>query len=581
MGAFGDSRTLVPLLIVVGILGLSLLLAFSLTQTSAFLVLGGMLGVILLGASFLSPPFGVAILVMSMLLSPQFGAGGLGGAGVETGRAVVIRLDDVLNVILSLAWFARTAVHKDLGLIRQNPLNRPIAFYVVSCIISTVIGFMAGNVKGLVGGFFVIRYIEYFVIFFLAINFINSVAIMRRFMNLAIFTSVLVALYGMYQIPLGIRVSAPFEGPQGEPNTMGGYLLLLMCMAGGQLLFARGLRPILGWSAYLFMLFVPLLFTGSRASWLGIPASLAAFFILSHRKKEIAIATLLLAVSGAFILPQSVKERILFTFQQREQFQAKQVQIGGLRLDTSTSARLESYQVSLDGFRQKPILGWGVTGFVFIDSQYVRTLAETGLVGMVAFLWLTWGYFQCGRAAMRAAPDRFQRGIAIGYLAGLAGLLMHAVGTNTFIILRIMEPWMLFTAMVVRIPGIYEERQKRWEEMEAAGEVPAPAEPSPPEAPPEGEIPPSEEKFEKKLSEYERFLERERIEMERRAIEAQRKEVDLPEFRKRMAAESAKPPAPGGNGAASAPQSQAFRKVPRNVDLIRQSPSKPFERRRS
>jgi len=632
----GTRRGLAPLLLILGFLILAFLLSFSLTKTSSLLVLGGFLAFLILGASFLKPEFGVTILIMSMLLSPEIGLGGAGGgSSVEGSRSVVIRLDDILLVILSAAWFARTAIHKNLGLILANPLNRPIAIYVLSCFISTIVGFMAGNVRGKIGFFFVIRYIEYFVVFFLAINFINSVETMKRFMKIAFFTAVAIALYGMSQIPLGVRVSAPFEGDQGEPNTMGGYLLLIMCMVGGQLLFARGMKTILRWSGFLLMLTIPLLFTGSRASWLGIPGALAAFFLFSHRKKAIMFLLIGLLVSGNVILPQSVKERILFTFKQQKQVRVKQVEIGGVRLDTSTSARLESYKVSLDGWRQKPILGWGITGFVFVDSQVVRTLAETGLLGLAAFALLVWGYFQAGLAAMRTASDRFQRGLAIAYIAGLFGLLLHSSGSNTFIILRIMEPWMLFTAMMIRIPAIQAERDRQWAEMELTDEEKAILE-APPEEAAEGEAAAGEgeaadgeddaadgdKRFEKKLTDFEKFLERERIEMKRREIEAKRRGADSPEFRK--AAKGETPPAatgknggqngralplksgtfpkvPRNQGAASGPaapggafpktsreadasmrttsQPATFRKVPRNIDLLREKPPEPPDKK--
>jgi hypothetical protein len=41
------------------------------------------------------------------------------------------------------------------------------------------------------------------------------------------------------------------------------------------------------------------------------------------------------------------------------------------------------------------------------------------------------------------------RGLAIGFLAGYAGMLIHAIGANTFIIVRIMEPFWLLAGLIV------------------------------------------------------------------------------------------------------------------------------------
>ncbi len=548
---------LVPLLVLAAILAVSVLLAFSLVKASSFLVLGALVGVLFLVACFMSPELGVAVLIMSMLLSPEIGVGGGGGSTVEGGRSIVIRIDDMLLIILSVSWFARTAIHKDLGLIIANPLNRPIAFYVLSCAISTLVGYMLGNVKGIIGIFFVLRYIEYFIAFFITMNILDSREKMRRFIGIAMLTSICIALYGMYQIPSGVRVSAPFEGDHGEPNTMGGYLLLLMCMAAGQLVTTKRTRAAAGWSVYILFLFIPLLFTGSRSSWLGIPAALLALFIFSPKKKQIALFTLCMIVVGPTLLPKAAKERLLFTFMQQKQVRAKQLQIGSIRLDTSSTARLESYKVAIDGWMQKPILGWGITGFVFVDSQFVRTLVETGIIGLLAFLWLTWSYFQGGLAAMRASPDRFQYGIAIGYIVGLFGLLAHSIGSNTFIILRIMEPWMVITAIVIRIPIIQAEREKRWPTGETSvAELPeAPAEepratekavlsrmvrtgraPHNPADEREKDVPNSKTRCRKKTKGYEEFLAREELEIKRRAMEKEHKdEINRPKFRKSIA----------------------------------------------
>jgi len=49
------------------------------------------------------------------------------------------------------------------------------------------------------------------------------------------------------------------------------------------------------------------------------------------------------------------------------------------------------------------------------------------------------------------------KGLAMGFLAGFIGLLVHAVGANTFIIVRIMEPFWFVLGMVARIPALESE----------------------------------------------------------------------------------------------------------------------------
>jgi len=50
--------------------------------------------------------------------------------------------------------------------------------------------------------------------------------------------------------------------------------------------------------------------------------------------------------------------------------------------------------------------------------------------------------------------DPLHRGISMGFLAGFIELLVHSIGANTFIIVRIMEPFWFVTGMVAMIPEL-------------------------------------------------------------------------------------------------------------------------------
>ena len=121
----------------------------------------------------------------------------------------------------------------------------------------------------------------------------------------------------------------------------------------------------------------------------------------------------------------------------------------GQRFDPSTTARLASFQEALADFPKKPIFGYGVTGWRFIDSQYFRTLLETGFLGFCALLILFFRLFQLGFSRRKYfSQDPFYRGLSIGFLGGLICLLVHALGSNTFIIVRIMEPFWLLAGLL-------------------------------------------------------------------------------------------------------------------------------------
>jgi O-antigen ligase len=158
-----------------------------------------------------------------------------------------------------------------------------------------------------------------------------------------------------------------------------------------------------------------------------------------------------LIVSPLF-LPSAVKERIFYTFSQP--FHQQQIQVGGVRLDTSLSARIKSWQEGFEDWTAHPLIGYGVTGYAFMDAQYVRVLLESGVFGLAAFVYLLFAVFRLLRTTMRQISDPLHQGLVKGFLAGYVAMLFHALGANTFIIVRIMEPFWLVVGLITVLPAL-------------------------------------------------------------------------------------------------------------------------------
>ena len=399
---------------------------------------------------FVSTEASLYLLVLSMLLSPEIGMGALAGSSNTVGgRGVTIRTEDLLLVVMSFAWLVRTAVHNDLGLIKATPLNQPIAAYTVACVFATGMGMILGHVEGMTGAFFVLKYIEYFVVYFIVANNVRDRAQIRRLTIVMLVTALVVSLVAISQIHNGMRVSAPFEGERGEPNTLGGYLLLIGCVAAGLLISVQRRSHRMALIVLLLLMLVPFLLTLSLGSYLGLPFAYIALTAMKRRSRFSMVAIfVVLAAVGTVAAPQSVKDRVLYTVNQKSMSHDR-VQVGGLRLDTSTSERLNSWKQAISDWTLSPIWGYGVTGYTFLDAQYPRVLAETGLFGGVTFALLLLALYRQGYGLFCATNDPLFSGLAIGLLAGLTGLLVHAAGANTFVIVRIMEPFWLLAGLVV------------------------------------------------------------------------------------------------------------------------------------
>jgi O-antigen ligase len=395
---------------------------------------------------FLWPEAGLYLVIFSMLLSPEIIAGNVGGEAA-LGRGLTLRLEDFLLIFIGLSWFARSAIDKNIGLFRKTPLNQPIAVYILACLLATLWGKITGNVEGSAGFFFVLKYFEYMIVFFMVVNYVHSGDQAKRLLICLFLTCFIVSVYGLIQIPGGSRVSAPFEGETGEPNTFGGYLVFMGAVAVALMDHLKDIRVKVGLAVLMVVLLISLLYTQSRASYLAVIPTYLVLSIFSRRRFYLIAGLIVALALSPLIVPRVAKERMAETFTQPEQM--GQVQFGRLRLDTSSSARLFSWKQGLSNWRKKPILGYGITGQKFMDAQYPRILVETGIIGMLAFAWLVHALFQVGLKTWRDAQDDLLRGLSVGFIAGLAGLLVHAIGANTFIIVRIMEPFWFLAGIIV------------------------------------------------------------------------------------------------------------------------------------
>ena len=416
--------------VTVGILAVLAVLTIGLgtisTRVEPSILLAGVAGIGVFILSFASTRSALYFLVVAALLSPEFGARSTQGSGVT------LRLDDLLLLVIGFAQLTKSAVHRDIGLFSWTPLNRYITYYMLTCVFATGMGIIFGRVQPLTGFFFVLKYFEYFIVYFMLVNNITTREEARRFLILILLTAAVVSVVAIAQIPAGGRVVAPFEGEDGEPNTLGGYLLLISTVVSGLLLrrdavSKRSHQMIL--LGLLGLTTIPILFTLSRATWLAVIPAYAVLFLLSDRKAILGICGALVMIVAPFMVPESVVERALYTVEteQTQWARHQQEELFGITFDTSSSARIRSWKSALNDFPRHPILGYGVTGWRFIDAQYLRVLLETGLAGLTTFLLLQWATLRQAMLAYRTAQDPLFRGVGLGFVAGTVGMAIHAL----------------------------------------------------------------------------------------------------------------------------------------------------------
>ncbi len=445
--AFAQKRAQASLALVFSLIALALILPVGLLSLKAPLALVTVLGCVILALSLFSVESALVIILFSMVFSPELQFGSFGE------RSIMLRVEDILLLVVFFGWFARSALNKELGLIRSTPLNQPIFFYILACLLATLMELLFGKGQPLRSLFYLLKYFEYFFLFFMAANVLRSRGKARRFIILIFLAGLILAAYGWFQIPSGERVTTPFEGKSSEPNTFGGYLVLMMGIVLGFIVHSRRHRAqFIGFFAFLF---VPFLFTLSRGSWVAFLPMLGVTLLYTKRLRLqlIAVFTLLafVIVMAPFLTPNLVKKRVNETFSEGKQYTVMGKRI---TLDYSTAERIDSWVSAFRKVQARPLLGYGIPATAVIDNQYSRVLVETGFLGMAAFAWLLLSIFVTTLRIYRKSSDSLTQALSLGFLAGFAGLLLHGFSAATFIIIRIMEPFWFLCALVIRLPEL-------------------------------------------------------------------------------------------------------------------------------
>jgi len=437
------------LIVAVSAVCFSVLVVFT-SANAAFCVV---VSVGMFALSFFKLQAGLGILAFAMLLSPEV------EIGVTKLRPITIRVEDLLLGVLVLAILGRLAAGKGKLRLRRTVLDVPIAVVVGVNAISTAMGIAWGTASAGSATFYNLKLIEFFLIYFLVVNCVRTEQEVKGLLAVAVVTVGVVAIHAVTQIPSTQvwsvqRLTAPFEG-KPEPTTLGGYFSVGGALILGMAIYSKKKAVKVGWGLLFAVVVVPVVYTLSRTSYVTFLATVFAAAIISRRKWLLAGAFFALALSPLY-LPEKVLERIAYTFTGWQ----------GYRFDPSTVERILVWKKVGWWLQRRPFLGGGLTAGNVLDSQYARVLIETGGIGLLANVWLLQRAFREGLGLFKESTE-WKKAMALGYLAGFVGILIHAMVTITFYIVRIMEPFWLLTGLVVALRQIEKERAP--EETAASG----------------------------------------------------------------------------------------------------------------
>ena len=196
--------------------------------------------------------------------------------------------------------------------------------------------------------------------------------------------------------------------------------------------------------------------TFSRGGYLAFLAgAMALSFFRSKLLFALVIVGLILAVLNPVLLPKGIAYRLLSTFknvevlEEERREEGKEENLGevaadiykgeGNILDRSAQSRLEIWKGALRMIGDYPAFGTGYGTFFYMipfytpelrgmqidaHNSYLIIAAEMGLPALFAFLLILSVAFWKGYRLYKTAKDPFIKATALGFLAGLFGLLM-------------------------------------------------------------------------------------------------------------------------------------------------------------
>lgn len=384
-------------------------------------------GVMLAFISLFEIRVGLAVLLLTIGLSPE----------IELYGLKHFRYEDLIFPIVFLVWASKHVQSRRR--LTATDLKMPILILLFLSLFSSLNNHLYYGLELRTSLLRFGKGVEYFFIFLVVLNTLKGPRDLRAFITLMIVSSAFVGLHGLVQWGISTETGVyRLSGPPGETaNILGGYYVFHMCIALGLLVRARASSRVF-LIAYLGLMMIPFIMTLSRTSYVALFAGILVIWAMSRSS---SIGWILVIIAVAVLLsPGYVTERMTSI------------------LDTFTGDSPSSWRARMEGWKmfvplalQSPLLGHGIGSRELgaIDNEYVLQLNDLGVVGLLAFLWLI---ARCLRTSFRLhkleESDRLLSGFAIGYLGGLAALLVHSIGATTFTTIRTTEPFFFATGLL-------------------------------------------------------------------------------------------------------------------------------------
>src|SRR5579863_8659432 len=190
----------------------------------------------------------------------------------------------------------------------------------------------------------------------------------------------------------------------------------------------------------------------SRGGYVCLLGGLAFLGLVRSRKLLILVAVVI--IGWQTLLPVSVQERITMT-----------VDDSGT-LDPSVQRRIDLWTDAESLINENMVWGTGFDTYAFMDrfqgfrdthNYFIKMTLETGIIGMLFFLYILWRMFALGWRLYRTSPDPFMAAMGLGFATLMVGLVFANFFGDRFSYLQVNGFMWILMGLVVRALAINEQ----------------------------------------------------------------------------------------------------------------------------
>ena len=405
-------------------------------------------------------------LILFVLIYPKFPLAAI------SGTFVAIRLEDIVILL--------TLIYLNFKLIKNTPIHRSVYLYLFIAACAAFSGIFLTKTANLGQGLLhLFRRFEYMSMFFVGFYLFNKKIHFQFLLNLLIFATTIISLYGLgqqyLQFPIISTTNSEFS--KGLALTLGAGARINSTFAGHYDLAAFMLFPLIliisliiqnpKYKIPLIILWIisywVMLLSASRITFASLFIATILFLIFVKKYKLIPLFVII-TVFGFLASPQlrgryleliknhlsipkvSAQEVVRPVFDTADALKPPAVPE-----DRSLNIRLKAeWPKALRAFYKNPVFGSGFSSIgLASDNEYLRLLAESGILGFFSFILIFYRYIKL----IIKSKDYFLLATA----CAIIGLLLNAMFIDVFTASKIALFTWLLIGITTKIAISYEK----------------------------------------------------------------------------------------------------------------------------